>query len=456
MVSNNCRPTCTHATYGQTRNVVYTSEVVSKVMWRLFDAYFRRGAETAEGRTGGPAVMRSWIISRNCLIVVSALCSVYLLAFYFNVDVYGAKTFRRLMSADRTVTNTTKKILYWNTMFGNDTFYLGNSFRNCPVSDCYATHDRNYANLTDFDAVLFHGNELRAADLPASRSPRQWYVFVNLESPANRPLLGYYYEDYFNLTMTYRLDSDVVWTYGVVKETATGRIVAPLPNTTWTDFYNRTGDWNSTKTPSSLWKRIEGKTKPIVWFVSNCQAKSGREKYIAELANHVGVDIYGKCGDYACPRDSDCFGVVAEPNYFFYLSFENSLCEDYVTEKLYNPLSYDLVPIVYGGANYSVFAPPGSYIDALDFDSPKELAKYLKALMKNRREYAKYFEWKKHYRVDRSSRRAACNLCEFLHEQLEPRSYKFLSQWYSLYKCPLQEVMGAATYLTGGMLKNQG
>lgn len=252
------------------------------------------------------------------------------------------------------------------------------------------------------------------------------------------------------------MDSDVVWTYGAIKETATGRLVAPLPDTTWPDIYNRTGDWKYPKTANQLWKRIKRKTKPIIWFVSNCQARSGREMYISELAKHVGVDVYGKCGNHTCPRNTDCFGVVAEPNYFFYLSFENSLCEDYVTEKLYNPLSYDLVPIVYGGANYSVFAPPGSYIDALDFDSPEELAKYLKALMKNSREYAKYFEWKKHYRVDKSAHRAACNLCEFLHKQSGPRYYKFLSLWYSWYKCPLQELMGAEKYLTGNMLKNQG
>lgn len=83
---------------------------------------------------------------------------------------------------------------------------------------------------------------------------------------------------------------------------------------------------------------IAGKTKPILWFVSNCKAKSGRGEYIQELSRHVTVDIYGNCGDHVCPRSKDCFREVAEPDYFFYLSFENSFCEDYVTEKLYNAL----------------------------------------------------------------------------------------------------------------------
>ena len=89
---------------------------------------------------------------------------------------------------------------------------------------------------------------------------------------------------------------------------------------------------------SSLSRTVRGKTRPIVWFVSNCQAKSGRQEYVDELSRHIPVDVYGKCGSMNCPSSDDCFARVAEPNYFFYLSFENSLCDDYVTEKLYNAL----------------------------------------------------------------------------------------------------------------------
>lgn len=117
--------------------------------------------------------------------------------------------------------------------------------------------------------------------------------------------------------------------------------------------------------------------------------------------------------------------------------------------------SYDVVPIVYGGANYSVLAPPGSYINALDYDSPKELADHLKALMKNPREYAKYFRWKRYYKINKGSRRAACNLCEFLHKRstAEPRRYSPLTDWYSRGKCPLQRYLDYEDYVTGAILK---
>jgi hypothetical protein len=61
---------------------------------------------------------------------------------------------------------------------------------------------------------------------------------------------------------------------------------------------------------------------------------------------------------------------MLERDYKFYLSFENSICPDYVTEKFYNPLLFSTVPIVYGGADYdAVGAPQNSYIDVRSFKS---------------------------------------------------------------------------------------
>ena len=58
----------------------------------------------------------------------------------------------------------------------------------------------------------------------------------------------------------------------------------------------------------------------------------------------------------------DCMPMVGD-NYKFYLSFENSLCRDYITEKFWKVLSYNVVPLVFGGGNYSLYAPKKSYID---------------------------------------------------------------------------------------------
>ncbi|KAL3199306.1 hypothetical protein MRX96_013961 [Rhipicephalus microplus] len=94
--------------------------------------------------------------------------------------------------------------------------------------------------------------------------------------------------------------------------------------------------------------------------------------------NHVTVDVYGRCGNLQCPQSEECFAHLGE-KYYFYLSLENALCPDYVTEKLYNALSHGMVPVVMGAYSSSL-APPGSCIDALQFASPQRLAAYLRDL----------------------------------------------------------------------------
>ena len=59
----------------------------------------------------------------------------------------------------------------------------------------------------------------------------------------------------------------------------------------------------------------------------------------------------------------------------------------------------NVVPVVLGGADYSLIAPPSSYINVNDFDSADDLASYLQYLVDNPHEYLKYFWWKEHYQV---------------------------------------------------------
>ena len=104
------------------------------------------------------------------------------------------------------------------------------------------------------------------------------------------------------------------------------------------------------------------------------------------------MDVFGACGNMTCRHNEDCL-LHLEDNYKFYLSFENSLCTDYVTEKFYRTLSLDLVPVVMAGADYSHFAPPGSYIDTRHFASPAALAQELWRRAEAE-EYYQHFWWK--------------------------------------------------------------
>ncbi|KAK2169592.1 hypothetical protein NP493_1181g00027 [Ridgeia piscesae] len=162
--------------------------------------------------------------------------------------------------------------------------------------------------------------------------------------------------------MTYKRASDVTWFYGECRRKNTKPATSHVK-------YNY----------------ADGKKHLIAWFVSNCNTQSRRERYVRELARHVDVHKFGCGGKFSCPRTKHkyCDTVLLHRTYKFYLSFENSLCPEYVTEKLYRILNLNVVPIVLGYSNYSAFLPPHSFIDVRDFDSPKKLAAYLTMLNEN-------------------------------------------------------------------------
>jgi alpha-1,3-fucosyltransferase len=94
-------------------------------------------------------------------------------------------------------------------------------------------------------------------------------------------------------------------------------------------------------------------------------------------------------------------------------------------------MASDVIPIVYGGADYPLYAPFLSYIDVSDFKSPKDLASYLHLLDKNDALYLKYFDWKDDYEVISSPMAGWCELCEKLNDpHQKPKVYKNISDWW--------------------------
>jgi alpha-1,3-fucosyltransferase len=145
---------------------------------------------------------------------------------------------------------------------------------------------------------------------------------------------------------------------------------------------------------------FDGKSKTAAWFVSNCKTQLSRRNELTKalLDLQIDVDIYRACGKLKTPEEKDVFNFL-EKSYKFYFSFENSLCEDYVTEKLFKVMNNFIIPVVFAGADLSRFVPPKSYIDDNEFKTVEDLAVHLKFLATNPDEYVKYFWWKNDYEV---------------------------------------------------------
>lgn len=234
------------------------------------------------------------------------------------------------------------------------------------------------------------------------------YIFGNGETPLrfHGRNVQYAFDNFYNWTMTYRFDSDIVRRHGYTVKSKTDYVM-PSP-----DF-------------------VRAKNRSVAWFVSNCNTAVSRRWELAQkLSKYIDVDIYGSCGNFTCKNHDKCNDML-ENNYRFYLSFENSYCKDYTTEKLFRTLQKNIIPIVYGGGDYSRVAPPHSVINVEDFDSVQSLANYLKELEKDVDRYLQYFEWKKNYYIDGGNEITVCKLCEMLNDHnLQAKTYENINDWW--------------------------
>ncbi|XP_037780279.1 alpha-(1,3)-fucosyltransferase C-like [Penaeus monodon] len=285
----------------------------------------------------------------------------------------------------------------------------------CGGAPCRVVYDKAF--LQKADAVVIRPTVHR---LPRARTPSQLWILFSVEAPTHPEWnIARGKKGVFNWTMTYHGDSDVIMPFG--------RVLPRPPQ----HRQERKRDYWSEKNASQL----------AVWITSHCETPSRREEYVAALRRVVGVDVYGSCGNLPSgTRDTIAYmpkevsSTHLGSSYMFYLAFENSICEDYVTEKFFKALAMDVVPVVLGGANYSSIAPPNSFVDAMDFASPVLLGAHLLSIARNRSLYNSFFAWKNEYQIDLGFPfyPLVCDLCRKLHQSSRQsvRTYTDVESWF--------------------------
>ena len=237
---------------------------------------------------------------------------------------------------------------------------------------CEYIYDHDKIQQADF--VFF--TSISSGDLKEiapSRIPSQRWVIHTRESVQN----GYFKDTFlanvanlFNFSSHYSTRGDIHFPYG------------------WCE--------DSYANDDSRWPPFPNKTGLVFWIASHCHTISKREDYVQRLRKYIQVDTYGHCGNHAMPRNKNNQCGSSCQKYKFYLSFENSFCSEYVTEKLYKIISDDslyVIPIVMGLDDYDML-PKDAIIDVRDFRSPRLLAEHLQYLNKNNTAFMKYFEWR--------------------------------------------------------------
>ncbi|XP_074484257.1 4-galactosyl-N-acetylglucosaminide 3-alpha-L-fucosyltransferase 9-like [Sebastes fasciatus] len=230
----------------------------------------------------------------------------------------------------------------------------------------------------------------------------QKWVWFNMEPPAiitQFPKLN----DVFNLTCNYRPDSNIPVPYGSLVQV--------------------TSQDKSFKLPA--------KDKLVCWIVSRWSPKLKRVQFYNELKKHINIHTYGGAFGHR-PSIEGYKEIVSSCK--FYLSFENSIYKDYITEKVYKPMMLGTVPVALGPQrqNYEEYIPPDSFIHVDDFSTPKELAERLLYLDQNHTEYMRYFRYTSRYKVKFSKFgiEHSCKTCKYLQNHKEYQAVHDLNKWF--------------------------
>ncbi|RNA30778.1 alpha-(1-3)-fucosyltransferase C-like [Brachionus plicatilis] len=323
----------------------------------------------------------------------------------------------------------------------NSDYFLLNR---CRYKNCFFSCDKSLARHSD--ALMFHERDL-TSQVKAIKGHKDYEnvhsKLFNFDRDASQVWILWndeanFFPDaldsfHFNWTISYNSMSEASFcTYGCL---------------TKSDL--EIGSSNFDKFVLDQFSRRKNK---ILWFVSNCAAKK-RLKVVEKLSLYNNIEIYGKCnhyiknnfenisliefGDEKCAKGSDC-----EKNTFegskFYFAFENQNCTDYITEKFWRSLDFNLIPIVFqpNKEYYEKIAPANSYIHFADFDyDSKKLSQYLNLVSKNLKIYEKFFEWKKYYKIVYQANYVEqlrfCEICEKLNNLDHQLYYDKISNWFN-------------------------
>ncbi|XP_054253927.1 alpha-(1,3)-fucosyltransferase 10 [Indicator indicator] len=317
--------------------------------------------------------------SENKVAVISSLHSGLLEPVERQAFQFKKQEFHSILNTESDV-NRYPILLWWSPLTG-ETGRLGQ----CGEDVCFFTVNKTYQHNQMTRAFLFYGTDFGIDSLPLPREDYHDWALFHEESPKNN------YKLFHEPTIT------------LFNHTATFSRHSHLPLTT--QYLEGVEILKSLRymIPLQMKNSLRKRLAPLAYVQSDCSPPSDRDSYVRELMCHIEVDSYGEClhnrdlpqhlRNPTAMDNGNFYKILAQ--YKFILAFENAVCEDYITEKLWRPLKLGVVPVYFGSPSVIEWLPSNkSAILVSSFSHPRELAHYIKTLDTNDREYESYLQWK--------------------------------------------------------------
>ncbi len=258
----------------------------------------------------------------------------------------------------------------------------GYETQNCDVP-CMYTKDTRVSAVKSVDAVIvalpkFYFPHPLHSDKILQRyginSTKVLKVGMSVESMRYYPHQFDYLSEY-DIELSYRMSSDV-----------------PFPYFTFANL-----EQNLLEETNSTWKSRE---KAVLFVARNCDSTNQREQLVKTLQKFVRVDSVSDClNNKEWPSDIPKTDKTALlKRYVAILAAENSIEEDYVTEKVYDGLITGAIPIYYGAPNIDQFVPSDSIIKVpypLTTGGVKQVAQRIEQVFNSEEEYNRLTHFKR-------------------------------------------------------------
>jgi len=386
--------------------------------------------------------------------------------FVTNIQVHNVpdKNIRIIESHNKSISKSPPVILFWKTPWNG--YPLKFEAWNCPnmpqcdtqvMKGSLSTNKQQFINA---DAIIFSpvfdhnwplSQDIRTEIEKYRRQP-QVFAFLQREAPFNthseRTESLAAYNNFFTDTITFRLDSTLPDIHTTLFDIQVKDSV--IPENHFYDEEKLVADFANYVIPN--------KTKGALSVIFNC-GNQNRLKLVAELLRLLkfpdgsrALEVGGGCRDkiYKLAGISDAetlnlargkfTGVTSlSKDYYFYLSFENTHCNDYITEKFFHHgISSKTVPVVSGApkSSYSKIVNETGFLYVEDFENTEQLANVMNEYLSGKRDYSKFFTWRKYVKnmISQKQGNNLCALCQKLYEIREteenPERIGDINDWW--------------------------